>query len=129
MAIVEEAIEDHSPVGPASAASPEVQVILPGRAFSGPAEEVSDAGERFRVLPQLRRSMVADACMAGMGNPWPGAPAEIARKCEGMPPVRIRAPGTCAGPEDPGGRYWLAPVILGSDVRLGLLRRRSGPMA
>jgi deazaflavin-dependent oxidoreductase (nitroreductase family) len=108
---------------------PTVEVILPGRSFSGLAEEVTDAGERLRVLPQLLRSMGAVAGMVGMGNPWRDAPAEIARRCEGMPLVRIRATGVCAGPEDPGGRFWIVPVVLAGLITLRLLRRSSGRSA
>ena len=107
-------------------ADPKVEVILPGRSFSGLAEEVADGGERLRVLPQLVRSMGAVAGMMGMGNPWRDSPAQIADKCEGMPLVRIRATGICAGPEDPGGRYWIVPVVLAGFITLRLLRRGSG---
>jgi hypothetical protein len=43
---------------------------------------------------------------------------------EGMPLVRIRATGICAGPEDPGGRYWIVPAVIGSYLTLRLLRHR-----
>jgi deazaflavin-dependent oxidoreductase (nitroreductase family) len=103
---------------------PKVEVILPGRSFSGVAEEVTDPDERRRVLAPLLRSMGAIVGMMGMGNPWRDSSAEIARKCEGMPLVRIRATGICAGPEDPGGRYWLVPMALGAYLGLRLLRGR-----
>ncbi len=104
-------------------ADPRVEVILPGRSFTGLAEEVTEAGERLRVLPQLLRSMGAVAGMVGMGNPWRDSPAEIAVKCEGMPLLRIRATGICAGPQDPGGRYWVLPAVIGAYVTFRLLRR------
>jgi deazaflavin-dependent oxidoreductase (nitroreductase family) len=105
-------------------ADPKVEVILPSRAFSGLAEEVTDADERRRVLPPLLRSMGAIAGMVGMGNPWRDSPADIARKCEGMPLVRVRATGIAAGPEDPGGRYWLVPIVGGTLLTLFWLRGR-----
>ena len=101
-----------------------VEVILPSRAFSGVAEEVTDAGERRRVLAPLLRSMGAIAGMMGMGNPWRDSPDEIARKCEGMPLVRVRATGIAAGPEDPGGRYWVVPIAASAVIGLWWLRRR-----
>jgi deazaflavin-dependent oxidoreductase (nitroreductase family) len=104
-------------------ADPNVEVILPGRSFTGLAEEVTDAGERLRVLPQLVRSMGVVAGMLGMGNPWRDSPAQIADKCEGMPLMRIRATGICAGPEDPGGRYWVLPAAIGAYITLRLMRR------
>ncbi len=103
---------------------PHVEVILPGRAFSGLAEEVTDRDERRRVLAPLLRSMGVIAAMMGMGNPWRDDPGEIERKCEGMPLVRVRATGIAAGPEDPGGRYWVVPVILSAIGLAWILRSR-----
>jgi len=107
-------------------ADPHVEVILPSRAFSGTAEEVIDPQERLRVLPLLLRSMGAVALMMGMGNPWRGAPDEIARKCEGMPLVRVRATGIAAGPDDFGGWSWVVPMVATAAVALLLLRHRGG---
>jgi deazaflavin-dependent oxidoreductase (nitroreductase family) len=105
-------------------ADPNVEVILPSRAFSGVAEEVTDEAERRRMLPPLLRSMGVIAGMMGMGNPWRDAPEAIASKCEGMPLVRVRATGIAAGPEDPGGRYWVVPVVGGTLLTLWWLRAR-----
>ena len=106
-------------------ADPHVEVIPPGRAFTGVAEEVVDPAERRRVLVPLLRSMGVIAGMFGMGNPWRDDADEIARKCEGMPLVRVRATGIAAGPEDPGGRYWIVPIAAGAILGLWLLRSRS----
>jgi len=105
-------------------ADPNVEVILPSRSFSGLAEEVTDEAERGRVLPPLLRSMGAIAGMMGMGNPWRDAPEAIAARCEGMPLVRVRATGIAAGPEDPGGRYWVVPVVASAFLTLWWLRAR-----
>ncbi|MGA2512450.1 MAG: nitroreductase/quinone reductase family protein [Candidatus Limnocylindrales bacterium] len=105
-------------------ADPHVEVILPGRAFSGAAEEVTDPEERRRILAPLLRSMGVVAAMVGMGNPWRDGPDEIYRKCEGMPLVRVRATGVAAGPEDPGGRYWAVPVVGGTVLAAWWLRGR-----
>jgi deazaflavin-dependent oxidoreductase (nitroreductase family) len=107
-------------------ADPQVEVILPSRAFSGVAEEVTEADERRRVLAPLLRSMGVIAGMMGLGNPWRDSPDEIARKCDGMPLVRVRATGIAVGPEDPGGRYWVMPVVatvIGLGWILGRRRR------
>ncbi len=103
---------------------PQVEVVLPSRAFSGIAEEVTDIEERRLVLPPLLRSMGVIAGMTGFGNPWRDSPEEIARKCEGMPMVRVEATGIAAGPEDPGGRYWVVPLAAGALLGLWLLGRR-----
>ena len=105
-------------------ADPHVEVILPSRAFSGTAEEVLDPQERLRVLPLLLRSMGAIAAMMGMGNPWSAAPGEIARKCEGMPLVRVRATGIAAGPDDFGGWSWIVPLAASAVLAALWLRTR-----
>jgi deazaflavin-dependent oxidoreductase (nitroreductase family) len=105
-------------------ADPNVEVILPSRSFSGLAEEVTDEAERGRVLPPLLRSMGAIAGMMGMGNPWRDPPEAITARCDGMPLVRIRATGIAAGPEDPGGRYWVMPLAASALVTLWWLRGR-----
>jgi deazaflavin-dependent oxidoreductase (nitroreductase family) len=105
-------------------ADPKVEVILPSRAFTGVAEEVTDAAERRRVLIPLLRSMGAIAGMVGMGNPWRDSPDEIVRRCEGMPLVKVRATGIAVGPEDPGGRYWIVPLVAGAAFCVWWLRVR-----
>jgi deazaflavin-dependent oxidoreductase (nitroreductase family) len=105
-------------------ADPKVEAILPGRSFAGVAEEVTDPDERLRVLPPLLRSMGVIAAMFGLGNPWRDSPAEIAAKCEGMPLVRVRATGIAAGPEDPSGRYWVVPALVGAYLTLRIIRSR-----
>jgi deazaflavin-dependent oxidoreductase (nitroreductase family) len=105
-------------------ADPNVEVILPSRAFSGLAEEVTDPKERGRALVPLLRSMGVITGLVGMGNPWRDSPEEIERKCEGMPLVRVRATGIAAGPEDPGGRYWIVPLAVSAAIGLWWLRYR-----
>lgn len=106
------------------AADPHVEVILPGRSFSGLAEQVTDRDELFRVLPPLLRSMGPLVTAFGLGDPQRETPQELARKCEGMPLVRIRPTGIAAGPYDPGGRYWLVPLAASVALGAWLLRRR-----
>ena len=105
-------------------ADPRVEVILPGRSFSGLAEEVTDETERRLVLAPLMRSMGPIAAMMGLGNPWRDSPDEIARKCEGMPLVRVKATGIAAGPDDPGGWFWVVPVAISGLWLVRLLRGR-----
>jgi hypothetical protein len=105
-------------------ADPRVEVILPGRSFSGVAEEVVDPVERGAVLPPLLRSMGVIAGMFGMGNPWRDGPEAIAQKCEGMPLVRVRATGLAAGPMDPGGRFWVVPLAASAALAVWWLKRK-----
>jgi deazaflavin-dependent oxidoreductase (nitroreductase family) len=105
-------------------ADPKVEVILPGRSFSGIAEEVTDAAERLAVLPPLIRSMGVVAGAMGIGNPWKMTPQEIEAKSEGLPLVKVRATGIAAGPEDPGGWFWTVPVVASAVLAVWWLRGR-----
>ncbi len=105
-------------------ADPRVEVLLPGRSFSGRAEEVTDLDERRRVLPPLIKSLGVVASGFGLGNPYKQTPEELERRCAAFPLVRIRATGIAAGPEDPGGRYWVVPLAVGAVAALWWLRRR-----
>jgi deazaflavin-dependent oxidoreductase (nitroreductase family) len=93
-------------------ADPHVDVVLPGRAFSGVAEEVTDPEERRDVLPRLVRSMGVVVMATGLPNPWRSSPDEILRACEQFPLVRIRATGLAAGPDDPGQLGWIPPQLV-----------------
>jgi deazaflavin-dependent oxidoreductase (nitroreductase family) len=105
-------------------ADPRVEVILPGRSFAGTAEEVTDKAERLAVMPALLRSMGAIVMSTGMGNPWKMTPEEIAAKCGDFPLVRVRATGIAAGPNDPGGWFWVVPVAVSALVGVMWLGRR-----
>lgn len=106
-------------------ADPRVEVMLPGRSFSGLAGEVTDPDERRRTLPPLIRSMGMVAAGFGLGNPYKTTPEELERKCAAFPLVRITATGIAAGPEDPGGRFWVVPVAAMAVAALWWLRRQS----
>lgn len=103
-------------------ADPHVEVILPGVAFSGLAEEVTEPDERrrgwralIRALGILGRSLVCRA----------DAPDEILdRSTAGLPLVRIRPTGIGSGPADPGGWLWLPLTAVAAWWLVGRLRRR-----
>jgi deazaflavin-dependent oxidoreductase (nitroreductase family) len=103
---------------------PKVEVILPSRSFSGIAEEVTDPDERLEVLPQLIRSMGMVAGAMGMGNVWKSTPEGLLAQCEGLPLVRVRATGIAAGPDDPGGWFWVVPIAASAVALLWLGGRR-----
>ncbi len=106
-------------------ADPHVEVLLPGRSFSGVAHEVTDPEERLKALPPLFRSMSAVAIGFGLGNPFTQEPAEMQRRCAAFPLVRIRATGIAAGPEDPGGLFWIVPAAVSACVLVCWLRGRN----
>lgn len=105
-------------------ADPRVEVLLPGRSFSGLAEEVVDPEERREAMVELIRSMAVVAMGFGLGNPRKADAAELERKCAAFPLVRVRATGIAAGPEDYGGWFWIVPMALSGFFLLRWLSRR-----
>jgi deazaflavin-dependent oxidoreductase (nitroreductase family) len=94
-------------------ADPRVEVILPGGAFAGLAEEVTDPAELTRAW----RSLVADLGVIGRTFVTDARTASdelLREKTAGLPLVRIRPTGIAAGPSDPGGLAWA--VITGLTV-------------
>lgn len=90
---------------------PRVEVILPGRAFSGIADEVTDpetwlAGFRLVIgsLGIIGRLTVPGALTA--------TDAELLERWRALPVVRIRPTGVGNGPSDPGGLAWLAMLAM-----------------
>ena len=68
--------------------------------------------------------MGGGAAAMGMGNVWQMTPEAISAKFDGLPLVRVRATGIAAGPEDPGGRFWVVPIVLAAFGLLWILRGR-----
>lgn len=105
-------------------ADPRVEVVLPGAAFAGLAEEVTDPDERrrgwrvlIRALGFIGRALVCD----------PDAPdAILDRSTAGLPLVRIRPTGIGSGPADPGGWLWLSLVVAAAAWLAGRRGRRGG---
>lgn len=107
-------------------ADPRVEAILPGRSFSGIAEEVTDPEERTEILVPLVRSMGPVVVATGLGNPWREDPATILERLAAFPLVRIRQTGFAPGPDDPGGWGWIVPMAAGAGwlLRRTISRRR-----
>jgi deazaflavin-dependent oxidoreductase (nitroreductase family) len=88
-------------------ADPRVEVVLPGRAFSGIAEEVTDCED---YLVAMRRLLVTLGWLgtATIGADPRSAPDDaILARQTALPLVRIRATGIAPGPNDPGGLAWI----------------------
>jgi deazaflavin-dependent oxidoreductase (nitroreductase family) len=107
-------------------ADPRVEVVLPGRSFSGLAEVVTDPDERLRAGRALAASLgVIGRATLGV-DPRTASDEQLSRRTQGLPLVRIRPTGIAAGPLDPGGTAWVVYqlVALWASWRaLGLLAR------
>ncbi len=107
-------------------ADPSVEIVLPGRTFSGIAKEVTDPAEMGRVVRPLAESMTLIAGLLTGVNPRTASDDEVRRVYGAFPIVRIRATGVAAGPDDPGGRGWIVSNVLASMAAIwaaGLVRR------
>ncbi len=111
-------------------ADPNVEVVLPGRALAGRAEEVTEPAERLRGM----RAAAIGCGLVGMAtlglDPRRASDEALLRATAGIPLVRIRPTGIAAGPWDPGGLGWvlaaLAEVLIvtwwAERLRAGRLR-------
>jgi deazaflavin-dependent oxidoreductase (nitroreductase family) len=102
---------------------PQVEVVLPGGAFAGVAEVVTDPVELDRAWRALIRSLgvLGRAFVCGPH----AAPDELIAKTANLPLVRIRPVGIAGGPADPGGRLWATMTVVGLAWLIGRVRRRS----
>ena len=103
-------------------AEPRVEIVLPGGAFAGLAEAVSDPVELDRAWRALIRSLgvLGRAFVCGPG----AAPDELVMKTANLPLVRIRSVGIASGPADPGGWLWVTMTVVGLAWLVGRARRR-----
>ena len=98
-----------------------VEVVLPGGAFAGRAEPVTDPAELDRAWRALIRSLGV------LGRAFvcaPGASAEeLGVRTMNLPLIRIRPVGIAAGPADPGGWLWATLTVVGVVWLLARIRR------
>lgn len=93
-------------------ADPHVEVVLPGRSFSGIAEVVADPEERLGASRALGIALgVIGRATLGF-DPRTAADEDLAHRTAGLPLVRIRPTGIAAGPLDPGGRAWIVYQLV-----------------
>ncbi|HBY92456.1 MAG: nitroreductase family deazaflavin-dependent oxidoreductase [Ardenticatenaceae bacterium] len=86
-------------------AQPAVEVLLPGGALAGLAEEVIDPDESLRALRQVLKNGGFAGFFLGC-NPFTAADEVLREKSGGVPVVRIRPAGIGSGAADPGGWLW-----------------------
>ena len=110
-------------------ADPNVEVILPGRALRGLAEEVTDPAERARGM----RAAAIGCGLVGAAtlrlDPRRASDEALLLATAGIPLVRVRPTGIAAGPWDPGGRGWATLAAAWGIVAVRWIRgpRRGRP--
>jgi deazaflavin-dependent oxidoreductase (nitroreductase family) len=92
-------------------ADPNVEVLLPGGAFAGVAEEVTDRDE---WAPAMRALLVSLGVIGRMtlGDVRGTSDEELWALAGGIPLVRVRVTGIGSGPFDPGGLGWVIPTAI-----------------
>ncbi len=111
-------------------ADPKVEVVLPGGAFAGIAETVTDPGEWVRGYRQLVRDLGVIGRLT-VADYRTVSDDELRSKAAGLPLIRVRLTGIAPGPMDPGGWGWAVPTALSVAwlARAALRRRTRGPAA
>ena len=87
-------------------ANPRIELILPGGAISGLAEEVTDPVERLHVFRQTLKNSGFAGFMLGF-NPHTASDEFLREKGSAYPMIRIRPSGIGIGPWDAGGWMWV----------------------
>lgn len=103
-------------------ADPHVELLLPGGAVAGIAEEVTDPGEAQRARVRVARSS-GFALMFGGLNPLTVTDALLIGGLGDVPVVRIRPSGLGNGAFDPGGWGWVLPSLAWLAGLLWMARR------
>jgi deazaflavin-dependent oxidoreductase (nitroreductase family) len=84
-----------------------VEVVLPTRAFSGVAEEVTDPAAYLEGMRRLMAALGIFGTQTIGCDPRTATDEELLEHVRGLPLVRIAATGIAAGPADPGGLAWI----------------------
>ena len=90
--------------------SPQIEMILPGRALAGIAEEVNGSTERITALRKVLKAGGFAGFMLGF-NPYTASDEKLAEKTKGVPLIRIKPCGIGSGASDPGGWLWI-PIVI-----------------
>lgn len=100
--------------------NPHVELLLPGGAVAGIAEEVSDLAESTGALRQVLKNSGFVGLAMGL-NPS-AMPDDLMReKLKGCPVVRIRPMGIGSGAGDAGGWLWLLGLMVITALVVGLV--------
>lgn len=93
--------------------NPNIEMILPGRALAGIAEEVIIVTERITALRKVLKAAGLAGFLLGV-NPYTASDEKLIEKTKGIPLIRIKPRGIGSGASDPGGWLWIpvATVLI-----------------
>jgi deazaflavin-dependent oxidoreductase (nitroreductase family) len=91
-------------------AGPDIELILPGGAIAGHAEEANDPAERSAVIRKVLKAAGFATLFEGL-NPYRASDEALAAKTAEQPLLRIRPNGLANGACDPGGWAWIWTVV------------------
>lgn len=103
-------------------ADPHVELLMPGGAVAGIAEEVTDLGEAQRARVRVARNS-GFALMFGGLNPLTVTDEQLIGGLGTVPVVRIRPYGLGNAAFDPGGWGWVLPSLAQLAGLLWIARR------
>lgn len=92
-------------------ADPHLELILPGGAIAGMAEDATQAPEGLRALRQVLKNSGIVGLMAGL-NAFTITDEKLQEKAGNYPILRIRPAGIGSGAADAGGWLWALFLAL-----------------
>jgi len=102
---------------------PNVEIWLPDGWWAGTAEDISDIGDRIKLMREVLIASGFAAPMVGI-EPKKISDEELAAATESYRLVRIRRTEARTGPEGPGDLWWVWPMATFFLLPLALGRRR-----
>ncbi len=92
-------------------ATPEIEVLLPGRAILGRVAEETEPETRLLVIRQVLKNAGFAGFFEGY-NPWKIADADLLPKIADLPLLKITPSGLGSGADDPSGWGWIIAGLL-----------------
>ena len=90
-------------------ANPNIEVMLPGEAIRGIAEQVTDLDERLKIIRRILRNAGFAGFFYGF-DPRKVTDNQLAQATQDVPVIRIRPVGIGSGASDPGGWAWIISI-------------------
>jgi len=96
-------------------AAPNIELIMPGGAFTVEAEEVGDTDEAMRAVKQLFRNAGFAGFFDGY-NPYTASDELYLKTISETPVMRLRPVSIGSGAYDPGGWLWITMTVLSVSI-------------